>query len=137
MQQHAEIVSLEEAQRRLQAARPRPLGAADLEQADLRGFGDRGNLLEAFRQCGGDPIRLLDTAIPDVGPKKLERLREWLRQGGYVLDQETPAEEILAELKGSYSSSLGLGAAGWVAVERFVRVAGGGTVAATEGDIAG
>jgi hypothetical protein len=118
------IAILEEAQAQLQAARPRPLGAADLEQADIKGFGDKTRLLESFGQCDGDPRRLLALDIPDVGPKKLRHLRDWLQQGGYLVDQERPAEEILAELKGRYASTLEPGAAGWLAVERFVRMAG-------------
>lgn len=123
---------LEEAQARLQAVRPRPICAADLEQADIRGFGDKKNLLECFGRCGGDPRQLLEMSIPDVGPKKLEKLRDWLQKGGYVLDSEVPAEEVLAGLKGRYSSTLGLGAAGWLAVERFVKVAGMGERALVE-----
>ena len=118
------IAILEEAQAQLQAARPRPLSAADLERAEIKGFGDRTHLLECFSRCQGDPRRLLATPIPDVGPKKVGYLREWLQAGGYLQDQETPAEEILAGLKGRYSSSLGLAAPGWLAVERFVLAAG-------------
>jgi len=120
----ATIAILEEAQAQLQAARPRPLTAADLAQAEIKGFGDKTSLLECFSRCGGDPRRLLAAPIADVGPKKVGYLKDWLQAGGYLQDQETPAEEILAGLKGRYSSRLGLTAPGWLAVERFVLAAG-------------
>jgi hypothetical protein len=116
----ATIAIMEEAQARLQAERPRPLTAVDLEQAEIKGFGDKNSLLECFSQCGGDPALLLLQPIPEVGPKKLKHLREWLQQGGYLLDRERPAEEILAELKGRYADRLELPSPGWLAVERFV-----------------
>ena len=39
------------------------------------------------------------------------------------MERETPSEELLAGLKGRCAPRLGLGAAGWMAVERFLRLA--------------
>jgi len=118
------IEILEEAQLQLQAARPRPLTPSDLEQANISRFGDMTNVVAVLRDCGNDPRRLMETAIPGVGGTKRESLREWLQKGGYLLESYEPMEEIIARLKGRFSSILSLAENGWVAIERFVREAG-------------
>jgi len=88
--------------------------------------------LACFEQCCGNLHLMLYKQIPGVGAGRLKNLREWLQKEGHLLDRETPAEEILAGLKGRYSSSLGLGEPGWVAVERFVLMAAGPEVPVIE-----
>jgi len=116
----ATLALLQEAQDELQAARPRPLTEAELERADLRGFGDKGNLLDGLRECGGDPGRLLAMAIPGVGSVKRESLREWLLKAGHLVERAEPAEAILARLKGRHGDRLALDAPEWLPVERFL-----------------
>jgi hypothetical protein len=115
------LTLLEAAQTALQAARPRPLDPALLEQAEIKGLlADRTNLLAALAEAGGDPRRLLDAAIPGVGGKRKESLREWLLREGHVVEQETPTTELLLDLKVRYASLLAPEAEGWISVERFV-----------------
>ncbi|WP_306599092.1 AAA family ATPase [Geothrix sp. 21YS21S-2] len=114
------IEILEQAQAALQAARPRPLSPAIIEAAEIPRFGDMAGVAAVFRECGNDPRALLDSVIPGVGPARKESLRDWLQKGGYLVDAEEPAEEILARLKGRYASRLGLEERGWSAVERFL-----------------
>jgi len=114
------IEILEQAQADLQAASPRPLSPALLESAEIPKFGDMGGVAAVFRECGNDPRALLDSVIPGVGPARKESLKDWLQKGGFLIDAEEPAEEILARLKGHYASRLGLEEKGWTAVERFL-----------------
>lgn len=114
------IEILEQAQADLQGARPRPLSPAFLESAEIPKFGDMGGVAAVFRECGNDPRALLDCVIPGVGPARKESLKDWLQKGGFLIDAEEPAEEILARLKGRYTSRLGLEEKGWTAVERFL-----------------
>jgi len=110
---------LEEAQAELQAARPRPLTPAELGRAVI-GINDLSNLLLAAQACGYDPARLLANPIAGVGPTRRENLRDWLRKGGFLVEDPKPAEAILIGLKGRHSSRLGLQEKGWLAVERFL-----------------
>jgi uncharacterized protein YhaN len=119
------LTLLEAAQTALQAARPRPLDPALLEQAEIKGLlADRTNLLAALAEAGGDPRRLLDATIPGVGGKRKESLKEWLLREGHVVEQETPSVELLLDLKVRYASLLAPEAEGWISVERFVLQAG-------------
>ena len=59
-------------------------------------------------------------AIPGVGPRLKERLKEWLEAEGHLLELETPAGELLLALKARFNSHLPLEAPAWASIERYM-----------------